>query len=556
MAMKQDYVFVIGHKNPDTDSICSAIAYAYLKNAMTGTTRYLAMRAGDVNAETAYVLERFSQKAPTYLTDVTNRIRDIEIEEISGIDRTISLREAWNIMRDEDISTLCVTRHGRLEGIITMEDIAMSCMDTMNHRILAEAHTKFRKMEETIGGQVVAGNAEAYYTKGKVLIAAADGDYMASCMEHGDLILLGNRRELIEKALENHAGCLVVCTVSDIDEDLKQRAEEIGCVVICAPSDTYSVARLLGQSMPVGYFMKRNNISLFQEDELTEEVREVMEKKRYKNFPVLDRNGNYAGMIARRHLINEGVRKVILVDHNERSQAVSGLENVEIVEVIDHHKIGNVETIAPIYFRNQPLGCTATIITQMYREAGVTIPPQIAGVLLSAILSDTLMFRSPTCTAVDETIARELAEIAGVEVEELATAMFRAGSDFGGKDIEEIFFQDFKSFDTAQIHYGIGQVNVMSAQDGEELKERMLKYLGEGGPNQGHRMLFFMLTNILAETTELVYAGEGAERLIASAFDVTPIPQSATLGTVILPNVLSRKKQMLPPIMSAILADD
>ena len=547
MALKNNEVYVIGHKNPDTDSICSAIAYAYLKNKVTNSNRYVAKRAGDINDETAYVLEKFGVAAPEYVGDVSNRICDIEYLQTPSIDRNMSLREAWTLMHEAGSSTLAITRHGRLEGVITLDDVALSYMDAENKTLISEAHTKFRKMEETIGGHIVAGNPEAYYIKGKVLIAAADVDYMGDHIDEGDMVILGNKVELMNRAIDEGAGCLIVCTVDDIDDDTKVRAEKAGCTIICANMDTYSVARLLGQSMPVGYFMTRDNLVTFKLDEFTEDIKETMSKKHFKNFPVLDKKGHYLGMVSRRNLINEGKRQVILIDHNEKSQAVDGITNADVVEIIDHHKINTVETLAPIYFRNQPLGCSATIVARMYQEADVIVPTKMAGMLLSAILSDTLMFRSPTCTDEDRYQAEKLAQICDVNIEEHATAMFKAGSNFESKSIEEIIFQDYKKFKTGDYSYGVGQVNILTPEDGDALKARILEFYDKEGKHSSIDMAFIMLTNIIEEYTDLVFIGDDARVIVAQAFDTETDEHSA-----MLPGVLSRKKQLLPNLMTAI----
>ncbi len=551
MALKplsNDDVIVIGHKNPDTDSICSAISYAYLKNQLQDGRHYIACRAGDIGEETAYVLSRFGVKPPVFMNDVTKRVFDVDFDRTEWIDRTASLREAWMSMRRQKVSTLPVVRHGRLEGVITMEDIALSYMETINNRMISEAHTKFCSMADTIGGKVVVGNPEGYYTSGKILIAAADPGYMESLMEEGDLIVLSSREEMICRALECKAGCLVVCTVDDIEDRWKKKAQEIGCTVICVGKDTYTVSKLLEQSMPVSYFMSRHDLVTYQTGQLITGVREDMAKYRYRSYPVLDANSHYVGMITRRHLIGEQKRKVILVDHQETRQAVDGLENAEIMEVVDHHKIGDIQTLAPIYFRNQPLGCTATILTQMFDENGVEIPPVIAGLLLSAILSDTLMFKSPTCTKVDENAALRLAKIAGVDPYAHAMEMFKAGSNFEARNTNEILMQDFKKFQAGDYDYGVSQVNVMTEDDSAMLKDRISSYM-EGHMDAFHLdMVFCMLTNVLEESTDLLYFGKDAERIVQDAFH-----KETADGSVELPHVLSRKKQLIPALMNAML---
>ena len=545
MLLRKDDIVVIGHKNPDTDSICSAISYAYLKNQMTGTDHYVAARAGDINGESAYVLERFGARPPVYIDDITMRIGDLEYDHVEGIQRTASLKEAWEQMRLQEAETLPIVRHERLEGIITMENIALSCMETIDPYKLAEAHTKFGAMASAMGGTVLVGNPEAYFTSGKIVIASAGPDFLRDHMQPGDLVVTGNRRRILDCAIEEGASCIVISTVRSVDEEWIRKADATGCVLIMAPNDTYSVTKLLEQSMPVSYFMERENVITFRTAQLCSEVRGEMAKYRHRSFPVLDGKGRYMGMIGRRHLIHEKRRGVILVDHQETTQAVDGLENADILEMVDHHKIGNIQTVGPIYFRNQPLGCTATIIYDLFEEEGIEIPPQIAGLMLSAILSDTLLFRSPTCTKKDEATARKLAQIAGVDPEEHAMAMFRAGSDFASRSIDEIFFGDFKKFQCADITFGIGQVNIMSDEEGAQLKKRVINFLQESGPSHGYDMVFFMMTNILTEVSEVIFAGEDARRIVEEAFGT-----ESDGASVVLPGVLSRKKQMLPPLMN------
>ena len=545
MLLRKDDIVVIGHKNPDTDSICSAISYAYLKNRMTGTDRYIAARAGDINGESAYVLERFGAKAPVYIDDITMRIGDLDYDHVQGIERTASLKEAWEQMRRQEAETLPVVRHDRLEGIITMENIALSSMETIDPYKLAEAHTKFGAMADATGGTILTGNPDAYFLNGKVVIASGGADFLRDHIRPGDLVVTGNRREILECALEEGAACIVMCTLRAVDDEWIRRAREAGCVLILAENDTYSVTKMLEQSMPVSYFMERENVTTFRTAQLCGDVRTEMAKHRHRSFPVLDGKGRYMGMIGRRHLIHERKRGVILVDHQETTQAVDGLEHAEILEMVDHHKIGNIQTVGPIYFRNQPLGCTATIIYEIFEEEGIEIPPQIAGLMVSAILSDTLLFRSPTCTKKDEAIARKLAQIADIDPEEHAMAMFKAGSDFAARSIDEIFFGDFKKFQSGGVTFGIGQVNIMSDEEGAALKERVVAFLKESGPSHGYDMVFFMMTNILTEVSEVIFAGEDARRIVEEAFGTESDGTS-----VILPGVLSRKKQMLPPLMN------
>ncbi len=539
-------VYIIGHKNPDTDSICSALAYAYLKNHLEGGG-YIAARAGQLNQETQYVLNFFQAEAPVYVADVMTQVKDIEIRKTAGVRGNLSLKQAWNLMRELGVVTLPVTHERKLEGLITIGDIATSYMDVYDSKILSTANTQYRNIVDTLEGTMLIGSDEDYYNKGKVLIAAANPDLMEDYIEEGDLVILGNRYESQLCAIEMRAGCIIVCEGAKVSLTIKKLAEEHHCVVISTPHDTFTAARLINQSMPIQYFMKSKNLTVFNVSEKTEDIKEIMGQKRYRDFPILDKEENYIGMISRRNLLNLKRKKLILVDHNEESQAVDGIEYAEILEIIDHHRIGSLETMSPVFFRNQPLGCTATIMYQMYQEKGVEIPKKIAGLLCSAIISDTLMFRSPTCTAVDKGAAETLAGIAGIEIEELAIDMFSAGSNLGSRTPKEIFYQDFKRFSVNGIEFAVGQINSMNSIELGEIREKLLPYLETAYKEIGLNMIFFMLTNIVKETTELLCYGQNAGSLVREAFQL-----SEESDTYELKGLVSRKKQLIPALVSVI----
>lgn len=546
MSIKKEKVFVVGHKNPDTDSICSAICYANLKSELNSDVEYIAVRAGHLNEESQYVLERFGVHPPVYIKDVRTQVRDIEIRETEGVSQDISLKKAWSLMRDNNVVTLPITEGNKLAGLITIGDIATSYMDVYDSKILATAKTMYKNILETLDGNMVTGDEEAVFDRGKVLIAAANPDLMENYIEEHDLVILGNRYESQLCAIEMKADCIVVCEGAPVSMTIKKLAEEKGCTVISTPHDTYTVARLINQSMPIAHFMRTDRLITFRLDEFTETIKEIMAKKRHRDFPILDKYGNYVGMISRRNLLNMSPKKLILVDHNEKNQAVNGVENAEILEIIDHHRLGSLETIAPVFFRNQPLGCTATIIYQMYRENGVEISPTIASLLCAAILSDTLMYRSPTCTEYDKRTAEELAAIAGIKVEEFAREMFKAGSNLKAKEPKEIFHQDYKTFSMNDISFGVGQINAMTSEELTEIKEKLLPYLKEEAESSKVNMIFFMLTNIISESTELLYVGDNAEETIQNAFNVSPEEDSFHLE-----GVISRKKQLIPTLMAS-----
>lgn len=545
---------VIGHRNPDTDSICSAICYANLKQAVTGE-EYVPARAGHVNGETQFVLDYFGAEEPVLVEDVRTQVRDIEIRKTKGVADNISLKRAWNIMQENNVVTIpSVREDGTLEGLITVGDITKTYMNIYDSSILSKANTQYSNIIETLEADLIIGSAEAYFDQGKVLIAAANPDLMEFYIEPHDLVILGNRYESQLCAIEMGADCIIVCEGAGVSMTIKKIAQERGCTIIATTYDTYTAARLINQSMPISYFMTREHLITFNSDDYIDEIREVMASKRHRDFPILDKDGRYLGMISRRNLLGARGKQVILVDHNEKNQAVAGIENAEILEIIDHHRLGTIQTMSPVFFRNQPLGCTATIIYQMYQEAGVKVEPKIAGLLCSAIVSDTLLFRSPTCTAVDEMAARALADIAGIDIEKYAMEMFSAGSNLKDKSDEEIFYQDFKRFTSGKVTIGVGQITSLNGDELDRLKGRMEAFMEKALENNGLDMIFFMLTNILTETTDLVCEGQGALQLAGKAFhkDIELLEEEGLKKPVLcLPGVVSRKKQLIPELMLA-----
>ena len=546
---------VLGHRNPDTDSICSAICYAGFKHQLTGEN-YEPCRAGNVNPETQYVLDYFNLKAPRLVENVKTQVKDIEIRKTKGVSRGISLKNAWGLMQENNVVTLpCVTEEGLLEGVITIGDITKSYMNLYDSSIISKACTKYANILDTLEGSMVVGDSETYFDQGKVLIAAANPDLMENYIEKHDLVILGNRYESQLCAIEMEAGCIIVCEGAGVSLTIRKLAQERGCAVITTPYDTYTTARLINQSMPISYFMTKENIIEFSEEDYLDDIREIMASKRHRDFPVLDSDGKYIGMISRRNLLGAKGKSIILVDHNEKSQAVEGMESADIREIIDHHRLGTVETMSPVFFRNQPLGCTATIIYQMYQENHMEIDKTTAGLLCSAIISATLLFRSPTCTAVDKAAGLALAQIAGLDIEKYAIDMFSAGSNLKGKSDGDIFYQDFKRFTVGNSVFGIGQITSLNAVELKDLRSRMSVYTEKEREQHEIDMMFFMLTNILTESTDLICTGQGAEQLITTAFHVADEDVenvSAQTGIVKLPGVVSRKKQLAPQIMMAL----
>lgn len=541
-------IIVIGHKNPDTDSICSAICYADLKSKITNET-YVAKRAGHLNEETQYVLKKYNIPVPEYIKDVRPQVSDIDIRRTEGVSKDISVKDAWTKMKELNVVTLPITCKKRLIGLITIGDIAKSYFEVYDSTILSTAKTRFQNIVDTLNGTVITGDINEVFTKGKVVIAAANPDMMENYIEEGDIVILGNRYEAQLCAIEMEAKCIIVCEGAGISKTITKVANERDCIIISTSYDTYTVARLINQSMPIEFLMrkKEDGVISFNTDDFIEDIQGIMAKKRHRDFPIEDNKNNYIGMISRRNLLGAGKKQIILVDHNERGQAISGVETAQILEIIDHHRIGSIETVTPVFFRNQPLGCTATIICQMYHENNIAIPEKIAYLLCSAIISDTLIFKSPTCTEEDIKACHELADIAGINIVEHGMEMFNAGSNLSSKTAKEIIMQDYKKFSVNDVTIGVGQINTMSQKEIDNIRGRIENYIDRVVNDGNVNMVFLLMTNIMTESSEVVFAGKSAGSVLANAFNVT-----VNGKTAILEKIVSRKKQFFPAIMETL----
>lgn len=548
MKNKEKKIYVIGHKNPDTDSICSAIAYSEIKNRISNSSNYQPMRAGEINAETRFVLEHFGVEVPKYLEDVGTQVSDMDIDPVPGISRDITLTQVWNLMSERGVATQPVVENNKIVGVITKGDIASTLMGMDSNYFLSSAAPTFDDIARTVEGKVVIGDGKRRFTQGKILVGAAEAAKMQEAIAPHDLILLADRGENQIAALESGADCLILCFGADPQDDVKELACKKNAVIIDTNLDTFTVSRKVNKSAPVSSCMITDGIITFREDDYTENIKDIMLKTRHRAYPVVDDKNNYVGTITRRDLIDIHRKQVILVDHNETSQAVDNIDQAEILEIVDHHRIGTLQTVQPITFINQPVGCTATILYQMFVEKGIEISKAIAGLLCSAILSDTLMFRSPTCTIQDKMAAGALALIADINIEEYASAMFEAGSDLRNRSAGDIFYQDYKKFTFAGTSFGVGQISSMSNDELDEIKKRLLPLLTSECGKNGVSMVFMVLTNIRNSESELLFAGNGSEELILQAFDNA----EKTDAGYLIKGLLSRKKQLIPAFMKVL----
>ena len=540
-------VNVIGHLHPDTDSICAAISYAYLKNTAGNTNIYVPRRAGTLNRETQFVLKHFGFEEPALITSVRPQVKDTEITRMDGIDANTSLYSAWKLMQDSKIDTLCITDDDRnLKGIIAVKDIANANMDVFDADVIATSATPLSNIVNTLNGELLLGNMDDCITEGKVCVGTSP-EMMEDAVEPGDIVLATNRYETQAFAVESGAKVLVVCCSAHISHQVMSAAKRNGCAVITTPLDTYAAARIISMSIPVKAKMISEGILKVSVNTTVDEARKTMARSRHRFFPVLDDDGKYAGLTSPPAMLSARKKHVILVDHNEKTQAVEGLETAEIMEIIDHHRIGSIETDAPAMFRNMPVGCTCTIIYTMYHEQGVEIPKDIAGLMLSAILSDTLAFRSPTCTMDDRKAAEALAEICGEDIDTYSDAMFEAGADLTGRTAEEVFHSDFKIFSSGKSRFGVGQGSFMTENSRLAAEELVGPYLGEAAATEGLPLVFYLFTDVKSSSSDMLWYGDGAEEVVARAFDVEPKDDKAWL-----PGVVSRKKQVTPAIMATL----
>ncbi len=550
-------IMVIGHKNPDTDSICSAIAYADLMNKVRDKriregysecdAVYEPCRAGVINPETNFVLERFRFPIPRLCLDVHAQVSDLDIREEQGIGPKTSIREAWDMMRIRDTSTLPVAdENGMLLGIITIKDIAMANMDTLDARAFLKANVPLQNVIDTIGARLINGDPETVLSgNGKVSIGASTPEAIKELFEKSDILIVGNRYEALKCAVELGASLVIACMATDVSEEITHIAKKNGCNLICTTKDTYAASRLLNQSVPVSNYMKTDVIS-FEPTAQVEDVKEIMSNVRYNYFPVTEQ-GRVIGLISKRNLISLKKKKLVLVDHNEKSQCVDGFDEAEIMGIIDHHRIGDIETTGPIIFRNVPVGCTATIINDMYRENGLVPPKGIAGLLLSAILSDTLCFKSPTCTHRDKVAAMELAKLANVDYMKLASDMFDAGEDLTGKTAESVFRNDCKILRNNNMRIEIAQGTFNSPANLKKAEQMVSDYIGEILVNDKLDLAFYIATSIGEQSSEVIFAGENAEELLKKAFKT----EQGELGLIVR-GLVSRKKQFVPSLLQAL----
>lgn len=538
-----DLVYVSGHRNPDTDSICSAIAYSYLLNA---TNKYNAVpvRLGEINRETEYVLKRFGVEHPVLLKTVKQKVEDLNYDKVTVFSKDLTLKTAWFLLKQQNLkSAPILDEHGQLLGLLSTSNIIEGYMDQWDSEVLKKAKTPVENVIDTLEANVIYLNESLKVVEGDIHIAAMSGSEAKKRIHENDVVIVGgDRSDDLEELISVKPSLIVLTGSLTADENVVKKCEEQGISIISTPFNTYQTSQQIVQAIPVEYVMIKGDIKTFSTDDTLDYMKEVMSETRYRGYPVIDLNNRCVGSISRFALLKGLRKKVILVDHNERGQSIPGIEEADILEIVDHHRVADIQTVGPLLFRGEPLGSTATIVTKIFDELDVEMPSHIAGLLLGAVVSDTLLFKSPTCTPVDNKIAKKLAEIAGVDIQEFAMEMFKAGTSLVGKTVDEIFNQDFKKFSFDNLQVGVAQVNSMDIEGFLPYKKDMLDYMNKFAEDNNLEFTLLLLTDIINANSEIFVGGPRPE-LVEKAFNVQLTECQGTLA-----GVISRKKQVVPAI--------
>ena len=543
----KDIVFVSGHKNPDSDSICSAIAYA---DFLFKIGRYNAVpeRLGEINKETEYILKRFHLEIPVLLKTVKQKVEDLDYDKVTVFSKELTLKTAWSLMKQQNLKSAPVSDdHNQLLGLLSTSNIIEGYMDEWDSQILKAANTPIENVIDTLDASILYLDKQLKTIKGEVHIAAMTGEEAMKRVNENDVVIVGgDRDEAVEHLIKAKVSLIILTGSLAISKKLLDKCEAEHISVISTPFNTFMASQQIIQAIPVEYVMQKGGLMTFSTDDTVDYVKEVMSETRFRSYPVLDFMGRVVGSISRFQVLNGMKKKVVQVDHNERSQAIDGIEEAEILEIVDHHRVADIQTIGPVLFRSEPVGCTATIVAKCYKEHGLEIPSDMAGIMLGAIISDTLLFKSPTCTPTDTKIARELAQIAGVDIQEFGMEMFKAGTSLAGKTVEEIFNQDYKKFTFGDLSAGVAQVNTMDIEGFAPYKAEMLAYMDQVARENHMEFTMLLLTDVINATSEVFVAGPRPD-YVANAFKVELVDQQASL-----PGVISRKKQVVPVITEAL----
>lgn len=528
-----DTIYITGHRNPDTDSIVSAMAYAALKNAL-GQRQYEAARLGQISDETQTVLDRFGFQPPKLLNNVRTQVRDLDYDTPATLSAAATISRAWRTMQKDKISAIPVANEdGTLFGMLSAGDVANYDMSSVRNPKVGEIPV-YNLLSVLEGKILNQGGEMRDVISGEVTIALPASRENLVFSDPGSIVVCGDQPDMIRRALEIGVSCIIVCQ-AEVDPELL--AMQTDTCIISTAYDAYRAVRLIYHAMPISSICKNKDLVCFHLDDYIDDVQNTVLESRFRAYPILDEEERVVGTLSRYHLLRPRRKQVILMDHNEKAQSVPGLDQAEILEIIDHHRLADIQTTQPIRVRNEPVGSTNTIITGMYQEHGVMPSPAMAGLMAAAILSDTVMFKSPTCTKRDVAMAERMARIANVSLNELGKLLF--DGSFDGKSAEELLHSDFKEFHIAEQNLGVGQITCLDSEDMLQRREEFLEAMRHDQENHHYDMVILMLTDVLMEGTQLLYVG--SDDVIRNAFSAEPKDNS-----LFLPKVMSRKKQIIP----------
>ncbi len=530
-------IFIFGHKNPDTDSVASAIAISYLKNHIGEET--VPRILGPLNKETTFALNAFQIPKPEVLHDVKAQVSDLDVDQIEGISPNASILSSYKLMMEKKLGTLpIVDNQKRLIGIVSMKDIAMGLIKGDFYGL----KTSLTNILRDLKGEILSYSHDE--VEGNISVIAYYYKTVKGILSEDDIIIVGDRYDILEYALETKVKLIIVTGGKSVPEKYLKWAKDAGVSMILVPYDTYYTSKMIHQSNYISTIMRNREIIKFHPYDYLEEVKEEMINSNFRNYPLVDDNNIFIGFINRKHVMKAGRKKVILVDHNEYSQSVEGLDEAEILEIIDHHKLGDISTNMPITFRNLPVGSTCTIVCQMFKEYHISVSPSMAGLMIAGILSDTMYFKSPTTTAIDREAVNYLNEIVKIDLDSFAMELFKVGTSLEGQTVEEIFYKDFKEFYLEEAKVGISQVFTMDIDDVFQRKDSFSDFMDTLFQNKSHDLTLLLITDILKEGSYLLF--KSSSNIIYHAFHV---PQKQG---VFIDGLVSRKKQVVPRLLEAL----
>lgn len=547
----REVVYITGHKNPDTDSIMSAIAYADLKNRL-GEVKAIPIRLGKLNPESKFVLDYFGIDAPDIKESMQLQVKDLDIDKGNMIDPSIAIRNAWDIFQKGNANSLSVVdAEGKIVGIASLSNITRAYMDVWDDRILGRSETPIDNIIDVLAAKIInlPENPRSY--KGKMTVFAMNEEKennLEDVILEGDIIISGNRSDYYEFLIKQKIGLLILTHGAVMDDEMVELARKNNVTVLSTEYNSFMTARLLPMTIPISHVMTTEDLVYFSTEDNLDQVREAMAKSRFRSYPVVDSSERIVGSISRYHLISSDKKKLILVDHNERNQSIDDIEEAEILEIIDHHRVANILTTGPIFFRAEPVGSTATIISEMYLESGIRPSKKIAGILCAAIISDTLLFRSPTTTETDKRILDRMSKIADLDPESFADKMFRAATSLKGKSALDLVEGDVKTFNIGGEDFRVGQVMTMNPEELDPIMDELKDLMDKKIKDKNESTFVLVLTDIFNQRSELLVVGDYFDSINDEFGEITE------RGTINAPGVLSRKKQVIPKITAAIMA--